>query len=57
MPDFQLNGEEIDQVEEMRLLGLISSSDMKWSAYTDCIIERANKNLWVSEEKLTDIYS
>ena len=56
MPDFQLNGEEIDQVEEMRLLGLISSSDVKWSAYTDCILERANKNLWVSEEKLTDIY-
>ena len=65
MPDFQLGGHELELVEEMRLLGLIITSDMKWAANTDFIVKRAYKKLWVmrrlkelgaDEDQLLDIY-
>ena len=36
MPDFQLGGQELELVEEMRLLCLVITSYMKWAANTDC---------------------
>ena len=32
MPDLQVNGHEIEVAEEMKILGLIIRSDMKWSS-------------------------
>ena len=47
MPDFQLGGHEVELVEEMKLLGLMITSDMKWSTNTDFIVKRAFKKLWM----------
>ena len=65
MPDFELGGHEIELVEEMRLLGLVFSSDMKWSANTEFIVKRGFKKLWMlrrlkglgaDDDELLDIY-
>ena len=49
----------------MRLLGLVISSDMKWTANTDFIVKRGFKKLWMlrrlkglgaDENELLDIY-
>ena len=64
-PELFLDNHEIEVVEEMRLLGVIITSDMKWAANTDHIVTRANKKLWVIRrlkksgakvEDLVDIY-
>ena len=65
MPDFQLGENELEVVEEMRLLGLIVRSDMKWAANTEYIVKRAYKKLWVikrlkghgaDQDQLVDVY-
>ena len=64
-PELVVDGHEIEVVEEMRVLGVIVTSDMKWAANTHHMVTRANKKLWVlrrlkksgaSEEDLVDIY-
>ena len=47
MPDFSLDGNQIEVVEEMRILGLIIRSDMKWSSNTEHIVLKAYKRLWI----------
>ena len=65
MPNFQLGGHELELVEEMRLLGLVITSDMKWAANTEYIVKRAYKKLWVmrrlkelgaNRDELVDIF-
>ena len=65
MPNFLLENHEIELVEEIRLLGLILRSDMKWTTNTEHIVKKAYKKLWVvrrlkelgaSEQELIDIY-
>ena len=65
MPDFEMEGQEIQLVEEMRLLGLIIRSDMKWTANTDFIVKKGFKKLWMmrrlkelgaKEDDLVDVY-
>ena len=64
-PELTVDGHDIEVVEEMRVLGVIITSDMKWAANTHHMVSRANKKLWVlrrlknsgaSEEDLVDIY-
>ena len=47
MPSYCLVNEEIELVEEMKILGVVLSSDMKWQANTDNIIEKAYKRVWI----------
>ena len=47
MPDLSLNGQSLEVVEEIRLLGLIIRSDGKWSSNTRNMISKANKRLWI----------
>jgi hypothetical protein len=47
MPNFNLDGNEIEVVEEMRILGLIIRTDMKWSSNTEHIVLKAYKRLWI----------
>ena len=65
MPQVNLDNCELEVVEEMRLLGLIIRSDMKWISNTDQMVTRANKKLWMLRRlknlgggplDLTDIY-
>ena len=65
MPEFMLGGHDLEVVEEMRILGIIIRSDMKWYSNTDSIVTRANKKLWMlrrlkylgaEDDDLVDIY-
>ena len=65
MPELELDGNELKVVEEIRLLGLVISSDMKWVSNTNNMVKKANKKLWIvrrlkflgaTELDLVDIY-
>ena len=47
MPEFEFGADQLQFVEEMRLLGVIIRSDMKWSSNTEDIVKRASNKLWV----------
>ena len=48
--DFQsalsLDDQELDMVEEMRLLGVVIKSDLKWTSNTEQMVDKAYKRLW-----------
>ena len=46
IPEFELDGQDIEMVEEMRLLGVVVRSDMKWTSNTELMISKAYKKLW-----------
>ena len=65
MPEMVLGGVELEVVEEMRLLGLIVTPDMKWASNTKHIVKRAFSKLWmvrrlkglgVTTDQLVDVY-
>ena len=65
MPDLTLDNQELEMVDEMRLLGVVVRSDMKWSSNTDQMLTKAYKRLWsmrrlkgmgASVEDLKDVY-
>ena len=45
-PKFFFNNDELEIVEETKLLGLIVRSDLAWTSNTEYIVKRANKKLW-----------
>ena len=47
MPEIALDGHEIEVVDEIRLLGIILRSDMKWVSNTLNMTNKANKRLWI----------
>ena len=49
MPDFKIDVQDIELVEEIRLLGQIITTDMKlkWKANTEFIVKRGYKKFWV----------
>ena len=47
MPEFKLGEDEIELVEEIKLLGLIIRSDLKWSSNTDNLTLKGYKRLWM----------
>ena len=47
MPQFNIEGNQIELVEEARLLGVTVRSDLSWSAHVDDIVKRCNKKLWI----------
>ena len=64
-PKLNIEGDIIDVVEEMKLLGVKITSDLKWSANTQYTTNRAYKKLWMlrrlkafgaNQTELTDIY-
>ena len=66
MPELILEDQEIDLVEEMKLLGVVIQSDMKWSSNTDSIVKKGFKRLWsmrrlstmgASVDDLKDVYT
>ena len=65
MPHFNLEAEELHVVEEMKLLGVHLTSDLKWHTNTSNMIKKANSKLWIlrrlkklgaDQDALTDIY-
>ena len=47
IPDFMVEGNYIETVEEMRLLGLVVRNDLKWRSNTDEMVNRAYKRMWM----------
>ena len=46
MPLLELEKNELEVVEELKLLGIILRSDLKWSSNTEYIVKKANSRLW-----------
>ena len=47
MPEVVIDDNELEVVDEIRLLGLIIRSDLKWISNTANIVAKANKRLWI----------
>ena len=45
-PRFNFNGDELEVVEETKLLGLVIRNDLSWHPNTTYLIGRANRKLW-----------
>ena len=65
LPELTLDNQELEVVEEMRLLGVTLQSDMKWTSNTEQMILKAYKRLWslrrlkgmgATLEDLKDVY-
>ena len=65
-PKFLLKNNQIDLVDENKLLGVLLRSDFCWSSNTEYIVSRANKKIWflrmlrtlgANEEDLKDVYT
>ena len=46
LPRFNFNGDELEVVEETKLLGIIIRNDLSWSSHVTSMVKRANKKLW-----------
>ena len=47
MPKIEVDGQNLDVVEEFKLLGVMISSDLKWQANTEYITKKAYSRLWM----------
>ena len=47
MPELCLDNNDLEVVDEVRLLGLIIRSDLKWVSNTENMVSKANKKLWI----------
>ena len=65
-PELEFGNEQLQMVEEMRLLGVTVRSDLKWISNTEDIVKRALNKLWIvrrlkslgaSTKELVDIYN
>ena len=65
LPEFKVGNEDLQVVEQMRLLGIHITSDLKWQTNTQNMITKANSKLWVlrrlknigaKDEDLLDVY-
>ena len=65
MPSFLLGSEEIEVLEDMKILGVTLTSDLKWRKNTDNIVANAYRRVWMvrrlkslgtDTEDLIDVY-
>jgi hypothetical protein len=47
MPNLKLDGANLEVLDEMRLLGLVITSDLKWTQNTESICKKAYNRLWM----------
>ena len=47
LPQFNIEGNDIELVDETRLLGITIRSDLSWSAHIDDLVKRCYKKLWI----------
>ena len=66
MPEMVIENTRFELVEQIKLLGVVISSDLSWSANTQYITDRCNSKIWMlrrlkrlgaSQEDLLDVYS
>ena len=65
MPQLNLDGQDINLVEETKVLGLVIRSDLKWSSNTDSMVVKGFKRIWMlrrlkqlgaNRDELLDVY-
>ena len=65
MPKMEMEGHQLELAEEMKVLGVVLRSDMKWSSNTKYIVDKAYSRLWmirrlknfgVGHEDMKDVY-
>ena len=65
-PNIEMEGRKLDVVEQMKLLGVVITSDLKWDENTDFITSKAFRRLWLlrrlkklgaSRKAMLDIYT
>ena len=65
-PKLKINNEEIYVVDELKLLGVMITNDLKWNSNTSYITKKGYKKLWIlrrlktfgaTQEELKDIYN
>ena len=47
LPEIQVDGQNLEVVEEYKLLGVMITSDLKWDANTEHITKKAYSRLWM----------
>ena len=47
LPQIRLNGDLLDVVSELRLVGTILSDNLSWEKNTDSFIRRAYAKIWI----------
>ena len=47
LPKIKVNGAVLEVVEEVKLLGIMITSDLKWKSNTKNLVTRANTRLWM----------
>ena len=66
IPELEIDGRELDTMEEMKMLGLVLSNDLSWRPNTDNMVMKAYKRIWMIKrlksrganlDDLTDIYT
>ena len=66
LPELTIDDQELEMVEEMRLLGVVITPDMKWASNTEQMLVKAYKRLWclrrlkgmgATVEDLMDVYT
>ena len=65
MPAMEVGGDQLEEVDELHLLGVKISSDLKWSKNTEEVVKRASNKLWIlrrlkglgaMKQELVDMY-
>ena len=65
MPELEIEGNQLELAEEMKILGIVVRADMKWSSNTKHIVEKGYTRLWMlrrlknhgaGPEDLKDVY-
>ena len=47
LPEIQVDGQNLEVVEDYKLLGVMISSDLKWDKNTEHITKKAYNRLWM----------
>ena len=53
IPEYEMNGNDIETIEEMKILGLVLQNDLKWNSNTRHITKKAYKRLWIIQRLKT----
>ena len=65
LPQFKIGNDELQVVEQLKLLGVCINTDLKWHTNTETMIRKANSKLWIirrlknlgaKQEDLIDVY-
>ena len=66
LPEMEIEGNHLETLDEMKLLGLTLTSDLKWKTNTTNMVKKSYSKMWILKrlkkkganlQDLTDIYN